>query len=491
MSLNYRVILQILGVVLVVLAMAMVPSMAVSAIYHESRAMTSFLFAILPMVICGMLLFARSKPKSTVVNLRDGMLIVSLSWILASLCSCIPFMLSGSIPNFSEAFFESASGFTTTGASVLENVEILPRSILFWRSFTHWLGGMGILVFTIALLPSLGINGLRIAESEAPGPTFDKLTAKTSDTAKILYAIYIGMTIVETFLLMLGGMNLFDALIHTFGTVATGGFSSYGDSIVHFNSLYIELVIVFFMILAGNNFNLYYLLRKKDWRSFLGDTEFRAYIGIIAGFSILIGIFLTVYGQTNSIFEGLRQGLFQCVSIMTTTGFASADFELWPTCCKMILFLLMFIGGCSSSTSGAMKVVRIVVFYKLIRRGINKRLHPLAVVPVKLSGKNMQPDTVSSIASFIFLYFSLFLIGSLIVSLESVDLVTAISSTATCLGNVGPGFSLVGPMSNFSLYSDPATLLLSFLMLAGRLELFTLLLLFTPAFWFPDRQLKH
>ncbi|MDD2483508.1 MAG: TrkH family potassium uptake protein [Eubacteriales bacterium] len=489
MALNYRAIVQILGVVMILLALSMVPSMAVSAIYHEQRAIFSFVVSILPMFAAGGFLFLISKPKSSVINLRDGMLIVSLSWFLASLCSCIPFMVSGSIPNFSEAFFESVSGFTTTGASIVSNIEGFAHGIVFWRSFTHWLGGMGILVFAIALLPSLGINGLRIAESEAPGPSFDKLTAKTSDSAKILYVMYIGMTIAETILLMFGGMTLFDALVHTFGTVGTGGFSSYGNGIVHFNSLYIELVIGFFMILAGNNFNLYYLLRKKNWRGFFGDTELRAYLAIIAASTLLIGIFLILFGTYSSFADSLRHGFFQTVSIITTSGFASADFELWPTCCKMILLFLMFVGGCSSSTSGSIKVIRIVVLFKLIRRGLYKRLHPLAVVPIKVSGKNVSPDTVSGIASFIFLYLSIFLVGTLALSLESLDLVTTLSSVATCLGNVGPGFGLVGPMANFELYSDPATFLLSFLMIIGRLELFTVLLLFTPAFWDPDRQL--
>lgn len=489
MALNYRAIIQVLGAVLIILGLAMIPSMVVSMLYHEPLTVVSFLLAIVLMIVSGGCLIVYIKPRSSVINLRDGMLIVSLSWLLASLTSCIPFILSDAIPNFSEAFFESASGFTTTGASVLGDVENLPRGIIFWRSFTHWIGGMGILVFAIAVLPSLGINGQRIAESEAPGPTFDKLTAKTSDTAKILYTIYIVMTFAETILLMFGGMSLFDALVHTFGTVGTGGFSSYNNSIMHFDSLYIELVMCAFMLLAGNNFNLYYLLLKKNWKRFFGDNEFRAYLGIAAVSSILIAFFLCVFGNTDSFFHGLRLGFFQVVSIMTTSGFASDDFNLWPTACVMILLLLMFIGGCSSSTAGAIKVIRIVILFKLIRRALYKRLHPLAVVPIKLNGKNVSADTVSGITSFIFLYLTVFFASTLFISLENVDLVTVVSTVATCLGNVGPGFSLVGPLGNYSLYSDTATLYLGILMLVGRLELFTMLLLFTPSFWDPDRQL--
>lgn len=487
MLLNYRLILKVTAMVVVILALAMIPALLVCILYGEKSTAVAFLISIIPMLAIGFFLAFISKPSSSVIRVRDGLLIVSLCWIVGAICGALPFAISGAIPNLADAFFESASGFTTTGASILTDIEILPKGILFWRSFTHWLGGMGILIFAIALLPSLGIGGIRIAEAEAPGPTLDKLTPKMSDSAKILYTIYISMTVVETILLLLGGMNLFDALIHTFGSMGTGGFSNYNISIAHFDSLYIELVISFFMMMAGANFTLYYMALRGDWKGFFGDGELRAYLTIIAGASLIMAIILFGFGACDTIWKGLRLAYFQTVSIITTTGFSSTDFNLWPSTCTLIIFLLMFVGGCAGSTSGAMKNIRIVVLFKLIRRGVYKRLHPLAVVPIKVGGKSVSSSTVSNIASFIFLYICIFLFGTLIVSLESVDLITAATSAAACLGNVGPGLELVGPMSNFSLYSDPTTVFLAFIMITGRLELFTILLLLMPTFWNPDR----
>ncbi|MGI6727610.1 MAG: TrkH family potassium uptake protein [Anaerovoracaceae bacterium] len=487
MVLNFRLILKIVAIVIVIVALAMIPSFVVAILYGEYSTGIAFLKSIIPILSIGLLLTYFSKPSRLTIRIRDGLLIVGLSWILAALCSAIPFFISGSIPNFADAFFECASGYSTTGATILPDIESLPKSMLFWRSFTHWLGGMGILIFAIAILPSLGIGGVRIADAESPGPTLDKITPKMSDTAKILYFMYFGMTLIETILLLLGGMNLFDALIHSFGSVATGGFSSYNNSIAHFDSLYIEIVITFFMVMAGVNFTLYYMVLQGNWKDFFRDQELRAYFSIIGVSIILITIILFIFNTCESIFEGLRLSVFQVASIITTTGFSTTDFNLWPSACKFILFLLMLIGGCSASTSGAIKVVRIVIFFKLIRRGFYKRLHSKAVVPIKLNDKNVPSDTVSNIVSFIFLYISLFLIGTFIVCLENVDLITAATSVATCLGNVGPGFEMIGPLSNFSLFSNPTTVLLGFFMIAGRLELFTLLLLLSPSFWNPDR----
>ena len=487
MVLNFRLIIRITAIVSVIISLAMIPALLVCLLYGEYSTAAAFVYSILPVFVIGTLTALKSRSTFPVIRIRDGLLIVALSWIISSLCGALPFFISGALPNPADAFFESASGFTTTGATVIPDVEILPKGILFWRSFTHWLGGMGILIFAIALLPSLGIGGFRIAEAESSGPTLDKLSPKISDTAKILYSLYIGMTIAETILLTAGGMNLFDALIHTFGSVGTGGFSNYNNSIAHFDSLYIEIIICIFMILASTNFNLYFFVIRGNLKKCLRDGELRAFLLIITGLTVIMTAVLYCFNTCDTVLEGIRLAFFQTVSIITTTVFATDDFNLWPATCMIVLLLLMFVGGCSGSTSGSVKVIRILISIKLIYRGIYKRLHPTAVVPVKLGGRNISSDKVSSVTSFIFLYTTVYLIAALVVSSDKVDLLTAASAAATCLGNVGPGFDQIGPMSDLSLFSDPVTVFLSFLMITGRLELFAVLLLLTPVFWNPDR----
>ena len=486
MVLNYRMIAKVLGAILIILGISMVPSLLISVYNHEGPTVFGFMATIIPMVLIG-LLVQKITLKSHSIKIRDGYAIVALSWVIGSVFGAFPFLFSGAIPNFADAFFETVSGFTTTGASILKDVEVIPRGLLFWRSFTHWLGGMGILVFAIALLPALGIGGQQIAKAETPGPTMDKITHKMSDTAKILYIIYISMTLIEVVLLVLGGMSLFDSFVQTFGTMGTGGFSNYNASVGYFNSVYIDIVIGVFMILAGANFNLYYDLLKGRWRDFIGDHELRLYLGILAAAMIVIALNLWMTGTYESIFQAFRYAFFQTASIQTTTGFASTNFDLWPTFSKMVLFTLMFIGGCSASTAGSVKVIRVLVVFKLIGRELFRKMHPSAVVPVKVDGRPVPSGTVSSITSFMFLYFMLFLAGTLLISIEDFGLVTSASAVAATLGNVGPGFELVGPVMNYSLFSDASTLMLSFLMLAGRLELFTIILLFSPGFWNPDR----
>jgi trk system potassium uptake protein TrkH len=345
---------------------------------------------------------------------------------------------------------------------------------------------MGILIFAIALMPSLGISGQNAAASEAPGPTLDKVTAKMSDTAKSLYFIYILFTLVQTILLCLGGMSLFDALVHTFGTVGTGGFSSYNDGIAHFGSVYIEVVIIVFMILCGTNFNLFFLTFKQKYNYFIHDSEFKLYMGIIIVFSILIALNLAFSGVFSNG-DSVRHAVFNVSSVITTTGFATADFNLWPTFSKMLLLLLMFVGGCASSTGGGIKVIRILVLLKLIRRGIATRLHPNAVVNVRINDTTIPSDTVTNTACHAFIYLMIVFISTILISLDNFDLITNFTAVITCVGNIGPGFELVGPMGNFALFSGASKFLLSMLMLAGRLELFTLFIIFTPKFWHPDR----
>ncbi len=487
MLLNNILIMRMAGLITIVISLAMLPSLFVSFLYKEYETVNAFALTIVSLFILGLLTIALMKPKTHHLRIRDGYAIVSLCWILSSLLGAIPFMLTGDIPNFADAFFETSSGFSTTGASILTDIEALPKGLLFWRSFTHWLGGMGILVFAIAFLPTLGISGNRIAGAETTGPTLEKVSPKMTDTAKILYKIYLTFTVAQVLLLMLGDVNLYDSLIHTFGTVGTGGFSNYGDSVAHFSSTYVRVIITIFMILAGTNFALYHSFIRSGFKDFVIDSEFKAYLLILSIVTLLIAFNLAFTNHFENPSESLLDSAFQVASIMTTTGFATTDFDLWPTFSKILLFLLMFTGGCSSSTSGSMKVIRILVLFKMIKRGIIMRLHPQAVVSIKIDGKALPADTISAIGSFFFLFMGVQFLGTLLISLENFDFLTSFSAVAACLGNIGPGFSLVGPTLNFSIFSDASKLFLSLLMIAGRLELFTIMLLFTPQFWNQDK----
>lgn len=482
MILNYRMISRILGWIMIILTLSMLPSLLISVFQKETKAIYGFLYTIIPMIVIGFIA-TRVKEKTSLIKVRDGYAIVSFSWIIASVFGALPFVISGAIPNFIDALFETVSGFTTTGASIMPDIEIIPMGILFWRSFTHWLGGMGILVFAVALLPALGIGGQQIANAETPGPVLDKLTPKMSDMAKILYFIYIFITVLEVIFLCLAGMSLFDSLIQTFGTMGTGGFSNYNASVAHFDSFAIDLLIGIFMVIAGANFNLYYDLLKGRWKSVVQDNELRLYLGILFGAVVLIALNLRLTNTYDSTFQAFIHSFFQSSSIMTTTGFASTNFDLWPTFSKMVLFFLMFIGGCSASTAGAIKVVRVLVVLKLIKRELFQKLHPRAMVAIKINNSPISPDKISSILSFVALYFMLFLGGTLLLSIEDFGLVTSASAVAATLGNVGPGFEAVGPIMNYSLFSPFSKCVMTFLMLCGRLELFTVILLLSPVFW--------
>ncbi len=486
MNLSWQAFSKVTGMAFLVIGLSMLPSFVVACIYQELHAFLAFLITIMITSVTGLSLIFIGHDFEHDLRIRDGFLVVTLCWLVAGIAGALPFMMSGAIPNFFDAFFESCSGFSTTGCTILTDIEALPKSILFWRSFTHWIGGMGILIFAIALMPSLGISGQNVVTSEAPGPTLDKVTAKISDTAKTLYTIYLLFTVIETVLLLLGGMDLFDALVHAFGTVGTGGFSSYNDGIGHFDSVYLQGVIIVFMILCGTNFNLFFLSFKQKYNYFLHDSEFKLYMGIIIIFSMLIALnlyFSDVYAKG----EAVRYSLFQVSSVLTTTGYATADFNLWPTFSKMLLFLLMFVGGCASSTGGGIKVIRILVLLKLIRRGIATRLHPNAIVNIRVNETTIPSDIVTNTANHAFLYLLIVFASTILVSLDNFDIITSFTSVITCVGNIGPGFELVGPMGNFAMFSWASKFLLSLLMLAGRLELFTLLIIFTPKFWHPDR----
>ena len=413
---------------------------------------------------------------------KEGFAIVTLGWFFFSIFGSLPFLISGYIPSFTNAFFETMSGFTTTGASILTDIEALPHGILFWRSLTHWIGGMGIIVLSIAILPFLGIGGMQLFKAEVPGPVADKLTPRITETAKILWGVYVLFSAVETGLLMLGGMNLFEALCHTFGTMATGGYSTKNASIGAYHSTYIDFVIIIFMIIAGTNFSIHYRFLKGDFKSYFKNQEFLVFIVIIGLATSLIGIdtFLNHY---HSIGKTLQKTLFQVVSILTTTGYGTADYEQWASSSQIILFLMMFIGGCAGSTGGGMKVVRVFVLMKFVFSEIVRLIHPHAVVSVRFGNKVIPREVLTNVMGFFILFVFLFTIGVIVMSAIGLDMVTAFGSVAATLGNIGPGLGGVGPTDNYADIPAIGKWILSFFMLAGRLEIFTVIILFSPSFW--------
>ena len=477
---NFRMILKSLGMVLYIEAACMVPSLIVSLVYRQHDA-KAFLISILIVLVVGFVL-QRIKPASTDIYARDGFAIVSLSWIMMALFGTMPFVISGAIPSYTDAFFESVSGFTTTGATILQEVESLPKGILFWRSFTHWVGGMGVLVLMLAVLPSVKANTIHILQAESPGPYPGKLVPKMGQTVKILYLIYFVMTSVLIVFLLLAGMPLFDSLVHALGTAGTGGFSIKETSIGSYGNAIIEVIITIFMLLFGVNFSLYYQSIKGNFRSFLRDSEFRFYLGTVAVSIILIT--LNTYGSLfESLGESLRHASFQVGSIITTTGYSTTDFNLWPSFSKSILVLLMFIGASAGSTGGGMKCMRIVLMIKAVRREIIRIIHPRSVYAVKLGGKVVDEETLSGVIMFFFTYIFIFVISVLVVSLDGKDLVSNFTAVTASISNIGPGLGIVGPMGNFSGYSVLSKLVFTFCMFVGRLEIFPILLLLTPTSW--------
>ena len=468
------------------MGLAMIPSLMAAVIYQEKTALVAFLTASIGLLVVGFVLFLAGEAIPAKLTIRDGFLTVSLCWFLASALGSLPFILSGSIPGFVNAFFETTSGFTTTGSSILANVEALPKSILFWRSFTAWTGGAAILVFAIALMPSLGLSGQKIAMTEAPDSVIKKATSQTFRAVRSLCAVYLAFSVAEALLLCLGGMSLFDSMIHTFGSVSTGGFSDYHDSIGHFDSAYIYLVITIFMLLPAFNFNWYYNALHRGGGSMFKDSELRFYMLLTGILILFIALDLRFSGTDGTTGQSFLDALFQTVSMITTTGFTTADYNFWPTFSKILLFMMMFIGGCSASAGGGIKAVRILLLLRLVARGIATRLHPSAVVIVKLNGRTLPGDTVSGIVNFTFFYTVVLFVFTVFLSLNNYDLITTVSSVAVCLGNVGPGFGPAGPAGSFSIYAPAAKLLLSFLMVCGRLELFAVFTLLIPKFWRHD-----
>ena len=475
---NNRMIAYIIGRILLTEAALLVLPLLVSLLYGESP--VPFLIPILLLALCGGAM-GWKKPRSTALYARDGLAVVALAWICMSLFGALPFVLSGDIPNYVDAFFETVSGFTTTGSSILTEIEPLSRGGLFWRSFTHWVGGMGVLVFVMAILPMNDGHGMHLMRAEVPGPTVGKLVSRMSDTAKILYSIYLVMTVVEIVLLLVGGMPLYDAAIHAFGTAGTGGFSCRNLSVGAYDSVYFDVVIGVFMLLFGVNFNLYYFLLIRRFRDVFHSEELRTYLLIVA--SAVLAIAVNISHLYQSFAASLRYAFFQVSSIITTTGYATADFNAWPAFSKAILVILMFVGACAGSTGGGMKVARIVILAKTSVCDMRKMLHPNAVATVRFEGKPIGEKNIRSVHLFLTVYVIVFTISCLLLSLEEMDLVTTFTAVAACMNNIGPGLEVVGPMGNFAAFSPWAKVLLSFDMLVGRLEIFPMLLLVAPSIW--------
>ncbi len=480
---NLKNVLKPLAVLLLIIAGNIAVPCVLALYYGEFLSFIAFLKTFVLLVSASLLtLFLLRKHRIKSLSSRDGFLFVTLAWIFASIFGCLPYIISGTIPGFADAFFETMSGFTTTGAPFLTEIEDLPRCILFWRSLTHWLGGMGIVVLTVAILPMLGIGGMQLLKAEAPGPTTDKLTPRVTETAKILWMIYIGMTVVETALLCFGGLSLFDALTHTFGTLATGGFSTYNSSVGHFTSPYVQWVITVFMVLAGVNFNLHYQALSGNAKSLFRDIEFKTYILIFVGFSAVIGLYLLITTDTLTE-ESFRLASFQVASILTTTGYATSDFEMWPAVPKILLFTLMFIGGCSGSTGGGIKVVRLVTLFKMAVNEMKILVHPRGEFRIRMNRTHIKKEITYAIAGFFFLYIFVLLITTGVVATAGADILTSFTTALVTVGNIGPGFGMIGPTDNYAFYPAYVKLFLSLAMLVGRLEMYTVIVIFTPMFW--------
>lgn len=484
--LNFKVIAQVIGTLLIINGVLMSLALPFS-FYHEDGTHWSIIIASFLTFGTGLALrLANKQSKDAEIRKRDGYLIVVLGWLSMAVFGTLPYLISGEIPNVSNAFFETMSGFTTTGASILgeegHKISQLPESLLFWRSMTQWIGGMGIIVLTIAILPLLGIGGMELFVAEAPGPTKDKIHPRIKETAKRLWIIYLGLTLTETILLMISGLSFFDAINHALTTTSTGGFSTKDGSISEFNSASVEFIIIVFMFLAGTNFTLLYFGFKGKVKHILKNDEFKWYLMSIIGLTIVLTPFVAAHSD-GGIIQGFRDTLFQVVSMITTTGYASADYMLWGSLVIFIFFLLLFSGASAGSTSGGMKIVRIVLLMKNGFMEFKRRLHPNAIIPVHLNKEPVSNKIIYNLLAFVFLYLFVFAMGSIIVTAMGVDFLEAISAVATSVGNVGPGIGDLGPSENFAGLPDPSKWVLSFLMLMGRLELFTVALIFTPYFW--------
>ncbi len=473
---NKRMVFHIIGRILQVESILLLFPLITAAIYAEQKILQSYLLVSVVTFLLGTGLTVLIKPKSRVIYAKEGFAVVSLAWIALSAIGAAPFVLTGEIPSYIDAFFETVSGFTTTGSTILKDVEAMSRGSLFWRSFTHWIGGMGFLVFVMAIIPNISDRSMHLLKAEVPGPTVGKIVPRIKDTSKILYIIYGVLTLVEIIMLFAGGMSLFDSILHSFGTAGTGGFGIKGDSIASY-SPYCQWVIAVFMLLFGVNFNLFYLLLIKRFFTAIKSSELWCYISIIAvSTGIIVINTLNMYEKLS---DCIRHSFFQVSAIITTTGYMTYDFDLWPNLSKTILLLLMFLGACAGSTGGGLKISRVMLLFKMIGREIKKLVHPRSVSVVKFEGKTVEEKTLSSVSSYFAIYIVCILLVFLLISFEPFGMESNFSAAVSCFNNIGPGFDAVGPTLNFADYSAFSKLVLSAAMLLGRLEIFPLIIAFS------------
>jgi len=487
---RFKPLFNILGALLLILGLTMIIPMLISLAYGESD-FNGFLYSILVCLIIGLPLWYFTRYKRSLTN-HDGFAIVTFSWITTAIVGSLPFYLSGAIPNITDAFFESMSGVTTTGASILGNIstmphlkngiESLPHGVLFWRSFIQWIGGMGIIVFYIAILPLLGVGGVQLFKAEAPGPVSDKITPRVRDTAKFLWIIYVGITFIEIIVLRIAGMETFDSICHAFTTMPTGGFSTKNASIAYYDSALIHYIIIFFMFLGGINFSLHFRAINGDIKAYIKDVEFRVYIIIIIFLTLVT--FVALSSQSN-VFSSLkfRESLFTIVSILTSTGYTLGNYELWPIFVQMILLTLMFIGGMGGSTTGGMKVIRVLLLVKYAALETRRMLHSRALLPVKIGKQLIKEDVVRNTLGFFLFFMSAFIISTILLSTMGLDIESSMGAAASSMGNIGPALGEFGPTDNYALLPNPGKWILTFCMLLGRLEIFTVIVLFSRTYW--------
>ena len=486
---NVKTILNILSALLTIMGLSMLFPAFVSWLYNEPD-LLSFLYSSGITVFFGLPIWFFTRKNRKLRN-KDGFAIVTFSWIITALAGAIPFYYSGAIPVFTDAFFESMSGVTTTGSSIIGNIQTLPHlkngieslthGMLFWRSFLQWIGGMGIILFTIAILPLLGIGGVQLFKAEVPGPVKDKIRPRVRETAKLLWTVYLGITVIETILLGIAGMGWFDAICHSFTTMPTGGFSTKNASIAAYDSQLIEYIIIIFMIIAGTNFSLHFRAISGNLNSHFKDREFKAYFSLIIYVTIIIFLSIAINGDLNE--KNFRSSLFQTVSIVTTTGFSSSNYELWPYFVQFLLLCLMFIGGMGGSTGGGMKIIRIYVLFKYMAHATQRMLHAKAIIPIKIGDRFISEDVIRNTLGFFLFYISIFVFTTLSLTLMNVNLESAIGAAASAIGNIGPGLADFGPSDNYALLPVYGKWLLSFCMLLGRLEIFTIMVIFSKVFW--------
>jgi trk system potassium uptake protein TrkH len=478
---RYRVVIKVLSLIIIFTSLAMLLALPFSYYYGDGAHTALFVSSGIGIILSIPGLFFIPKRHED-IRAKEGFAIVTLGWISFAVIGALPFMLSGTTTHFADAFFETMSGFTTTGATILTDIESVPHGILFWRSLTHWLGGMGIIVLTIAILPFLGVGGMQMFKAESPGPTVDKLSPRIASTAKILWGVYVFFTLFETGLLMLAGMSLFDALCHSFGTLATGGFSTKNASIGAYSSATVDYIIIVFMIIAGTNFSLHYKLFTGKFSDFFKNTEFRFFVSIIGVATLIIFLEVMIF-HYHDAGKSIQHSLFQVSSIMTTTGYGTADYEKWSVAAQVILFMLMFIGGSAGSTGGGIKVIRLLLLLKFAYNELIRLLHPNAIVAVKVGGQVIDQRVLINVAGFFIIYVMISAISVLIVTAFGIDFMTSMGAVAATINNIGPGLGQVGPTDNYAHLPAALKWFLSFLMMLGRLEVYTVIILLSPTFW--------